>query len=58
VDRRTNTALNAAVGFVVSWLVARLLSRTRPVRDAVVGAAAFAVVSWIGYERPAVLDDE
>jgi len=58
MHRNTDTVVSWMVFAVLGWSVARLLDRPRPSRDAILVATTAAVINWIGYERPAVLQDE
>jgi uncharacterized membrane protein YkvI len=59
VSRKTHTAINWIVGFAIGYLVAgRLLGRDDALQSAVLSGTITAVIAWLTYEKPAVLQDD
>jgi len=59
MDRTTNSLLNVAVFFALGYAVARgLRDHATGLRAGAVAGVLGGVISWIGYERPEVLEPE
>jgi len=59
MSRQTHTALNWLVGFAIGYLVAsRLLSRDDALQSALVSGTITAIIAWLTYEKPAILQDD
>jgi hypothetical protein len=57
MNRTVDTAINWCVGFLLAYLVAgRLWDRRTAIRVGIVAGTITALVSFLGYERPAVVE--
>lgn len=53
VSRKTHTAINWVVGFVIGYLVAgRLLHRDDALQSALLSGTITAIIAWLTYEKP------
>jgi hypothetical protein len=57
-NRRRNTLLNGLLGALLGLAIARWRDRDDTMRVALIAGGVFAVISWLGYEKPEVLQDE